>query len=247
MELNLLERRKKELQDLLEEFPQIQLWIDAKKTAQQMVEIKSWFRQHVNPAGEVPVVDIDGKIVPESEISSEFVDASFPGHGTNLMPTDPYKVAKVRIGMKIFGSNIPNFYALITNQEPEKDAEIGDKLHQACEQFFRHFSPASEGPYFLGKDFSLADIFAIPFFYRFILALKYYRGFSLIPGPELDSKFTWAARARTWWAAVCERESFMKSTLPEKNLIALYEGYANKQILTEAGNWAGRGISNTFA
>jgi len=109
--------------------------------------------------------------------------------------------------------------------------------------FFKHFSPASEGPFFIGKDLSLADIMAIPYFYRFVLALKHYRGFSLIPGPERDSEITWAARARIWYAAVLERESVLKTAPPNKNIIAFYEGYANNNIIKD-GKWAGR-VNNT--
>jgi len=37
----------------------------------------------------------------------------------------------------------------------------------------------------------------------------------------------------------------VKTTQPDKNIIALYAGYANKQIEKD-GKWAGRGVSNTF-
>jgi len=49
----------------------------------------------VNPSGEVPTVEVDGKFVPESEICAEFLDNLFPDKGTRLVPADAYKAAKV--------------------------------------------------------------------------------------------------------------------------------------------------------
>jgi len=244
-ELKVLESRKKDPEQLVDKYPYFQLWVDEKKTTQQLLELKAWYKQHINPSGEVPTVEISGQIVPESEICSEFVDSSFPNEGTHLVPHDPYKAAKIRLLIKFFASGITNFYGLLRNQEPEKDTEFGDKIYAFCSQFFGHFYPAVDGPFFIGKEFSLGDIIAIPFFDRLIPVLKHYRGFTLIPGPESDQKFPWAARARTWWSAVVERESYKKTTIPPKNFLVVYEGYSHNSVEKD-GEWAGRGASNTF-
>jgi len=122
---------------LVEEFPNCQIWVNENKTTQQILELKEWYKQNVHSVGEVPVLEIDGKILFESDVCCEFLDASFPGQGANLMPSDPYKAAKVRLGMKFFGNIMTAIYVLFRNQEPEKDAELGQKLHQACESFFQ--------------------------------------------------------------------------------------------------------------
>jgi len=240
-ELKRLENVQKEPHVYAEEYPNFQIWAKEKKSSKEMIELKEWYKKNINPSGEVPTVDVNGKIVPESEICSEFLDTSFPDKGIRLVPTDPYKAAKVRLAMKNFSNFLPSFYILLSNQEPEKDAEFGEKLHTSLAQFFGHFAPIEEGPFFLGKEFSLADIHAIPFIDRYRFSLNHYRGFKLIP----DSSDPWVTRARAWWAAVQERQSFKDTTQPEKNVILAYEAYANKLIWKD-GKYAGRGVSNTF-
>jgi len=193
----------------------------------------------------VPTVEVEGKFVPESEISAEFLDTLFPNKGIRLVPADPYKAAKIRLALKGFANLIGAFYGLLSNQEPEKDAEFAEKINTALIQFFRHFAPVEEGPYFLGKDFSLGDIIAIPFFDRFRHSLLHYRGFNVLPPASHDKENPWAPRARAWFAAVELRKSFKETTQPAAWVISSYEPYANKQIWTD-GKWAGRGVSNTF-
>jgi len=242
-ELRLLDNRKKDPLELLEQFPSFVLWTEKKKTRQQLWELKDWYKQHINPTGEVPTIETAGKIVPESDICSEFVDELFPHDGARLVPTDPYKRATVRLAIKTFSSYTSQYYALLTNQVPEKDAELGEKIHASITPYFALFT-SSDGPYLLGKDISLGDIISIPFFDRARILL-HYRGFSVIPGPEYDHKYPWAPRARTWWAAVTARDSYKHTTQSDLNLFRIAEGHASNQ-LEKDGKWIGRGISNTF-
>jgi len=131
------------------------------------------------------------------------------------------------------------------NQEAEKDAEFGEKINNGLTQFFRHFAPVEEGPYFLGKDFSLADVVAAPFFDRFRYTLPHYRGFHVLPSASHDKEYPWAPRARAWFAAVEQRKSFKETTQPGAWVISSYEGYASKNNWQD-GKWVGRGVSNTF-
>jgi len=199
----------------------------------------------VNPLGEVPTVEVDGKFVPESEICVEFLDSLFPDKGTCLVPADAYKAAKIRLAIKGFSNTLPALYGLLMNQEAEKDVEFADKISSGLAQFFRHFASVEEGPFFLGKDFSMADIVAAPFFERFRHTLSHYRGFHVLPSVNHDKKYPWAPRARTWFAAVEQRKSFKETTQLSTWVIAGYEGSASKNIWKD-GKWAGRGVSNTF-
>jgi len=245
-ELKKLETTQKEPQQLADDYPAFKPWVSENKSSKEMVELKEWYKKHINPSGEVPTVEIDGKLVPESEISAEYLDASFPGHGVRLVPYDPYDAAKVRLAMKWLAPGISNIYSLLTNQEPAKDAELAGKIHSAFAQYFRLFVPDTEGPYFLGKEICLADIFAIPFVSRFTHVLYHYRGFKLIPDPQNDATFPWAARARTWWQSVEQRQSYQKTAVPAKDAIISYEAYAHGSIYKD-GKLAGRGVSNTFS
>jgi len=200
----------------------------------------------VNPTGEVPTVEVDGKHVPESDVNSEFLDTLYPNKGIRLVPADPFKAAKIRLAIKAFSNLTAPIYGLLSNQEPEKDAEFAEKINTQLSQFFRLFAPIEEGPYFLGKDFSLADIVAAPFFDRFRHVLPHYRGYHILPSADHDKERPWGARARAWFAAVEQRKSFKETTQKSEWVIKQYEGYSHKQIWVD-GKWAGRGASNTFA
>jgi len=244
-EIAKIEKTKKEPKEIAEEFPAFSIWVDQKKTSQEIVQLKEWYKQNVNPTGEVPTVEVDGKFVPESEICAEFLDTLFPNKGTRLVPADPYKAAKIRLAIKGFSNFTTASYGLLMNQESEKDAEFGEKISSELTKFFRHFVPVEEGPYFLGKDFSLADVVAAPFFDRFRYILSHYRGFHVLPSADHDKEYPWAPRARAWFAAVEQRKSFKETTQNSAWVIAAYEPYANKQIWKD-GKWDGRGVSNTF-
>lgn len=57
-----------------------------------------WFKK-INPRGQVPALDHDGKIVTESTVICEYLEDVFPD--TNpLRPEDPYKRAEMRVWTK---------------------------------------------------------------------------------------------------------------------------------------------------
>ncbi|MBC7985102.1 MAG: glutathione S-transferase family protein [Sphingomonadaceae bacterium] len=57
-----------------------------------------WFKA-INPRGQVPALDHDGRIVTESTVICEYVEESFPDP-PNLMPADPFGRAQVRVWTK---------------------------------------------------------------------------------------------------------------------------------------------------
>jgi len=57
-----------------------------------------WFKQ-INPNGQVPALDHDGRIITESTVICEYLEDAFPDH-PRLRPTDPYLAAQMRIWTK---------------------------------------------------------------------------------------------------------------------------------------------------
>lgn len=49
------------------------------------------------PAGTVPVLEIDDKVIPESLIVSEYVDEVYSKPGEGIFPTGPYEKVKTRV------------------------------------------------------------------------------------------------------------------------------------------------------
>jgi glutathione S-transferase len=60
---------------------------------------EDWFKA-INPRGQVPALDHDGRIVTESTVICEYLEDVFPDEGTKLRPDDPFERANMRIWTK---------------------------------------------------------------------------------------------------------------------------------------------------
>ncbi len=59
---------------------------------------EDWFKK-INPNGQVPVLDHDGKLVTESTVICEYLEDAFPDT-PSLRPVDPYGKAQMRVRTK---------------------------------------------------------------------------------------------------------------------------------------------------
>lgn len=59
---------------------------------------EDWFKK-INPRGQVPALDHDGRIITESTVICEYLEDAFPGQNP-LRPSDPYEIAQMRIWTK---------------------------------------------------------------------------------------------------------------------------------------------------
>jgi glutathione S-transferase len=57
-----------------------------------------WFKK-INPRGQVPALDHDGRIITESTVICEYLEDAFPDQ-VPLRPRDPFKTAQMRIWTK---------------------------------------------------------------------------------------------------------------------------------------------------
>lgn len=190
-------------------------------TLAEMQKIKADYKASVNATGEVPTVVVDGDIVTEADVVVEFLADAFPDSGEALVPSDPLLRSKVRHIQKVMngalGSNA--MYGLLMNQDPAKDQELVTKVHRGMETFAKLAD--EEGPYFLGKQISTADVMLMPMYDQFRFCLPYWRGVELIP----DDK-PWASRMARWGAAVEQRKSFTELSLGKELYESAYAGYA---------------------
>jgi len=60
---------------------------------------EDWFKA-INPRGQVPALDHDGRIVTESTVICEYLEDVFPDAGNSLRPSDPYLRAQMRVWTK---------------------------------------------------------------------------------------------------------------------------------------------------
>jgi Glutathione S-transferase len=75
----------------------------------------------------------------------------------------------------------------------------------------------SGGPYFLGNQFTLADLHILPFIQRLVVSLRHWKGYSL---PQ--DKFS---RLLDWFSLCLERESVKKSSMDDEKIIRVYQRF----------------------
>lgn len=116
----------------------------------------------MSPYGKVPAVVMDdGKVLYESAIINEYLDEVYPE--VRLMPEDPYQRAQVRIWTDFAASRlVPPLYRVRKSTDPEKVKASWPELHKELAFLDRHLK-STEGPWFLGGKFTLADINFLPF------------------------------------------------------------------------------------
>ena len=59
---------------------------------------EDWFKK-INPRGQVPVLEHDGRIISESTVICEYLEDAFPD-APRLRPADPYDIAQMRVWTK---------------------------------------------------------------------------------------------------------------------------------------------------
>src|SRR5205823_9324430 len=109
-----------------------------------------------NPTGRVPVLEEDGRPLPESAVINEFLEERYPEPA--LLPADPADRAAVRLLVFRDHDLTDPYYALRRGEDgarEELDSALG-----------RFDSLLGEQPYLSGADYGLADIALVPWVLR---------------------------------------------------------------------------------
>ena len=120
----------------------------------------AWFNR-ISPLGKVPVLLTDSKPLFESAVITEYLDEVTPG---SLHPSDPYDRARNRAWIEYASSTldvIAGFY------NAKDEATFGEKTEALRGRFRTLEGELSQGPYFNGASFSLADAAFGPVFRYF--------------------------------------------------------------------------------
>ncbi|KAI7894971.1 thioredoxin-like protein [Mucor mucedo] len=125
-----------------------------------------WYKD-INPETKVPALTTEGQNIAESLVIIEYINDRFPE--AKLLPKEAIKRAHVRFGIEYFASKITagfNKYAFNYKGEGAREAYEVD-VNAALVRFNEILTQQSAtGPYFLGEEFSLADIAVAPFVLR---------------------------------------------------------------------------------
>lgn len=165
-------------------------------------DLKSPEYLKIYPMGKTPALEVNGKIMGESEVINEYLEEVFPT--APLLPKDADGRARSR-GISRFHDLYlePPLRALFPQATAkEKDKQlIGEKLAEIKTRLDELETMLSNGPYALGAAFTLADCALIPtmFFLNLMLPLLG------APSPT-DGHPKLAA----WWTKVQERAAVQK-------------------------------------
>jgi 2-desacetyl-2-hydroxyethyl bacteriochlorophyllide A dehydrogenase len=201
--------------------------------------VKEKYKTEVNPSGAVPVfVNGEGATILESEIVAEYlVEAS------GAMSPEPLTRAKVNMANKVFNDLPGAVFALLGNQDPAKDEELGAAVAKKVTAWAEKLD--ADSAYCFGDEVTMADVHAAPFLWRFSHALSHFRGYDIFAGPKGE-------RVRKFMDKVLAHPAFLKhvplsSDQAISGFAALAHGNKVAENPTADAPYAGRGRSTMGA
>ncbi|KAG0250141.1 hypothetical protein BG011_008638 [Mortierella polycephala] len=185
-----------------------------------------WYLKDINPYGQVPALKVNDKdVILESLIVAEYIIDLHPE--SRLLPTDPLQRAQTRYLIHHWSARVmPKFqkatYVLNAKQAAEGREELVVELIKFNKLLLdvQRKESDSEGPFYFGSNFTLADLAIAPFLARFFLIEKYNGNadVTLEKNPELK-------RFLEWREAVLARDSLQKATEPKDKLVENYRKF----------------------
>ena len=146
-------------------------------------------------------MEYHGKALYESLVLCDFLEDAYPEYAPHLLPKDAYTRAYVRLWVDFISKSIvPTFFRLLQAQEREKQEAALNDLVDAFRTISSKRQPG--GPFFLGNEFSLADIAIAPFAVRDYI-LKEHRGYK-----RENASNEW----KEWAEAIENRDSVKKTS-----------------------------------
>ena len=180
-----------------------------------------WYLK-INPRGKVPAIRVptaDYAVIYESAICNEFLCdyASFTNQKQTLLPTDPFTRAKIRL-LNDHCDNVfsKTQFTYLMNKDDTKDEELCKEMEEAL-QLYEDALIESKGPYFLGEEFTIADLHLLPFIQRLTITLKHWKDYELPMG-----KFP---KLLGWIQSCSERESVKDSSMSKEKTIEVYSRF----------------------
>ena len=158
--------------------------------------------QKINPLDKIPCLEVDGLIIPESEIISEYLEEKFPQKP--LMPKAPEARAKVRLFSRFHDLYLePPLRALFGQMNPKTrdDKVVNEKLTEVNKRLDDLEKMLGESGFAAGPDLTLADCSVAPtiFFCNALLPM-----FGAKPALEGRPKIA------AWWTHVQTKPSVKK-------------------------------------
>uniref|UniRef100_A0A0D6R113 GST N-terminal domain-containing protein n=1 Tax=Araucaria cunninghamii TaxID=56994 RepID=A0A0D6R113_ARACU len=160
-----------------------------------------WFLQ-ISPEGKVPVIKIDDKWVPDSDVITQILEEKYPE------PSLATPLEKASVGSKIFST----FIGFLKSHDINDGSEQA-LLNELC-ALDEHLK--ANGPFINGEKISAVDLSLAPKLYHLKIALGHFKKWSI---PEELS------HVHNYMKALFSRESFVHTQASEECVIA---GWAPK-------------------
>lgn len=172
----------------------------------------------------------DDFIVYESAICNEYVsdlareldESSTPLSKETvwkLKPTSPSDSARMRLLNDHIDSQIsPAQFTFLMNKDVEKDEELKENLEKALLFLEEILGSNGGGPYFMGKDFSLADIHFLPFYLRLRVSLKHFKDYDITVHPKF-------LNLEKWFQLCSEKDSVKAASKTDEEIISVYDKF----------------------
>ena len=148
-----------------------------------------------NPMGRMPTLEVDGLVLPESEVICEYLEDIYPGSGG--LPSSPADRARARLISRIQDLYVgPSATTFIRNLNPAKRDEAAVIAARATIEagfgYLEHFVTAS--PYAAGPELTLADCALLP---GFVMMRK-----TVFPLFGVRDPAGGPGKLGRWWSAV---------------------------------------------
>jgi glutathione S-transferase len=150
-----------------------------------------------NPIGKMPVLEVDGRCIPESEVICEFLQDLHPDRPG--MPGTPFERAAVRTVTRVFDVYVSGHTSvLFRNLNPAaRDAAAVDAARHGYASglgYLRHYIAAS--PYAAGPAVTLADCALLP---AFAIARK-----TIVPAFGIADPTQGSDNLGRWWSTASQ-------------------------------------------
>ena len=196
-------------------------------------EKESWFRRLV-PSGMLPALELDGRLITESDVILGALEQAFGPLGRPLHDPDVFPLRQLE--RRLFRAWCQWLcYCEGVGPHTEPAEQHFSRMAVLVEQALQ----ATAGPFFL-PDFSSADVIFVPYLERMNASLAYYKGYGLRAShPAIDR----------WFAALEQRSAYLGTQsdmhthahdLPPQMGCCLASGTAEQQkvaALIDQGPW----------
>jgi glutathione S-transferase len=178
------------------------LWLEEKRIPYRIAKVtmvcygekESWYRQLV-PSGYLPALELDGRLITESDRILEALEAAFGPLGAPL--AEPEVIALRRLERRLFASWCE---WLCRHGQPGGQDDRAAMAFRAMANRLEEALHKGPGPFLMGDDPGGVDLVFVPYLERMNASLAYYKGYRLRQQHPLIDR---------WFQALEQRSTYL--------------------------------------